>query len=413
MLVGAVSTERVTMCVQTIADTRVLIKIKEFATDNIIFEKTITTEATQKNIVKVLISGLRSNTKYTYTLSGNNTEVWTEGRFITFSDKAASYKVVFGSCQETGSESVIYSQIMKESPLFYLQLGDLHYENIDDRCQIRFDSAYHKVFSSKAQAALYRNIPLVYMWDDHDFGPNNSDASNPCRTTAIQQYKNYFPHYPMAFDGETQPISQTFDVGRITYVMADMRSQKIPPSYDGCVRLTQGSNFGNETHLTWFFNTLLAAKKKGHVVFWVNSYPWINAPGGPNYKCNEKDNWGGYPEERTRIADFIKANNIPVCILSGDAHMVAMDDGSHSDYATGGGAPIRVFHAAAIDRPGSYKGGPYSQGYSWEEGQFGVIEVKDESIDDICFVWYAVNANGKPVVNQEGKEIRLEFCMTP
>ena len=93
--------------------------------------------------------------------------------------------------------------------------------------------------------------------------------------------------------------------------------------------------------------------------------------------------------------------------------MVAIDDGSHSDYATDGGAPINVFHAAAIDRPGSYKGGPYSQGYSREEGQFGVIEVKDEGGKNICFVWYAKNAAGNPVMNQEGKEIRLEFCVTP
>ncbi|MBK8622324.1 MAG: alkaline phosphatase D family protein [Saprospiraceae bacterium] len=413
VIAGAVGTESVTLSVQTTAETSVLIVVRESDGGKVVFEKTITTQLSKNNIIKTNIVGLKPDTKYQYTLSGNKKEVWVEGRFTTFPDKAASYKVVFGSCQQTGSESPVFSQMLKENPLFYLQIGDLHYENIDDRCETRFDSAYQKVFSSKAQTALYRTIPLVYMWDDHDFGPNNSDSGNPCRTTAIRQYKNYFPHYPMAFDGETLPISQVFEVGRVTYVLCDMRSQKVPPTYDGCTQLTTGTNFGNDNHLNWFFNALLTAKKKGHVVFWINSYPWINTPGSPNYKCGEKDNWGGYPEERTRIADFIKTNEIPLCILSGDAHMVAIDDGSHSDYATDGGAPINVFHAAAIDRPGSYKGGPYSQGYSREEGQFGVIEVKDEGGKNICFVWYAKNAAGNPVMNQEGKEIRLEFCVTP
>jgi hypothetical protein len=40
------------------------------------------------------------------------------------------------------------------------------------------------------------------------------------------------------------------------------------------------------------------------------------------------------------IADFIKTNQIHgVCILHGDSHMLAADDGTNSDYATGGERP--------------------------------------------------------------------------
>ena len=68
-------------------------------------------------------------------------------------------------------------------------------------------------------------------------------------------------------------------------------------------------------------------------------------------------------QERREIADFIKSNHIGgVCILHGDSHMLAADDGSNSDYATGGGAPIPVMCAAPLDRDPSIKGGPYSQG---------------------------------------------------
>ena len=51
-----------------------------------------------------------------------------------------------------------------------------------------------------------------------------------------------------------------------------------------------------------------------------------------------------------------------VCILHGDSHMLAADDGTFSDYATGGGAPIPVMCAAPLDQNPSLKGGPYSQG---------------------------------------------------
>jgi hypothetical protein len=59
-------------------------------------------------------------------------------------------------------------------------------------------------------------------------------------------------------------------------------------------------------------------------------------------------------------------------MLGGDAHMVAIDDGSHAE----GGFP--VMHAGALDRPGSKKGGPYSEGAVPGAGQFGLVTVLDD-----------------------------------
>ena len=86
--------------------------------------------------------------------------------------------------------------------------------------------------------------------------------------------------------------------------------------------------------------------------------------------------------ERREIADFIKENQIKgVCILHGDAHMLAADNGADSDYATGGGAPLPVLGAAPLDQDGSIKGGPYSQGVYRPlkgEGCFGLVTVQDQ-----------------------------------
>lgn len=63
-------------------------------------------------------------------------------------------------------------------------------------------------------------------------------------------------------------------------------------------------------------------------------------------------------------------------MLAGDAHMVALDDGTNSGYGPSGkGFP--VLHASALDRPGSVKGGPYSDGTFPGAGQFGLLRVTD------------------------------------
>jgi hypothetical protein len=101
--------------------------------------------------------------------------------------------------------------------------------------------------------------------------------------------------------------------------------------------------------------------------------PWIarDSAGG--------DDWGGFATERREIADFIADNGIAnLMLLAGDAHMVGIDDGSNADYSTNGGAGFPVMHAAALDRPGSVKGGPYSEGAYPGAGQYGLATFRDD-----------------------------------
>ncbi len=407
-LCGAVTPSSATMSVHVSQAGSFNITLTDVATGKSVAEDKLYIKFTAKHTWTNLKPGI----EYHYFIkSDDNKQIYWDGFFKTYQDKPFSFKIAFGSCAETGSESNIFRMIADQNPLFFMATGDLHYEDIGDNCAIRFEEAYKKTFMSHSQQELYKKNSFVYIWDDHDFGPNNADSSNPCKKEAFFQYKNIIPHYPLAMPDSMSAISQQFDAGRVTFILSDLRSQKTRPVYQECEKIKKGEVFGSERHISWFKNALLEAKNKGNVVIWVSSYPYINAPGGPNYKCNERDNWGGFPEERAQIAEFIKANEIPVLILSGDAHMVAIDDGTNSDYAVGGGAPIRVFHAAPLDRPGSYKGGPYSQGYSRENGQFGIMEVKDDGGKEVCFSWYAKNLQGNPVLNAEGNEIKLDFCI--
>jgi len=102
-------------------------------------------------------------------------------------------------------------------------------------------------------------------------------------------------------------------------------------------------------------------------VIWVNTVPWIAKPGSGS------DDWGGYTVEREEIANHIHRLGLTrrILMLSGDAHMVAIDDGTHSNYATGAGRAgpgFVVMHAAPLDRATGEKGGPYSHGVSRQRG---------------------------------------------
>src|SRR5438552_2900996 len=84
--------------------------------------------------------------------------------------------------------------------------------------------------------------------------------------------------------------------------------------------------------------------------------------------------------------------------------MLAADDGSHSDFASGGGAPIPVMCAAPLDQEPSIKGGPYSEGvYRVRKGEgcFGLLTVTDKG-DRIDIAYSGRN-------NRDEEKIRLHF----
>lgn len=341
-------------------------------------------------VVAFPLQGLKPNTVYKYTIkeTGNNSLL--EGAFRTFpiNGKAASFQFAFGSCTATGSTSTVFETIQATLPLFFINTGDLHYEDIAVNDPKRFREALTRVFSSPTQSALFRSVPLVYIWDDHDYGPNDSDANAPGRSAARSVYQEFIPHYPLAAGSGDVPIYQSFQVGRALFLITDLRSERTPASHpDGAEKSMMG-----KVQKDWFKRQLLDAKKSSAVIFFVSSVPWIGQPSGG-------DSWSAYPTERAEIANFVKEHGIKnLIILAGDAHMLAADDGSNSDYADGGGARIPVLHAGPLDRGYSLKGGPYSEGVYLAkkgEGCFGFVEVEDRREQGVTVIYSGRNLRGE------------------
>jgi hypothetical protein len=120
----------------------------------------------------------------------------------------------------------------------------------------------------------------------------------------------------------------------------------------------------------WLLDELSESSSIHDLVIWVNPVPWVDPAkeGG--------DSWSGYTHERALIADHIASNGIDnLLMVAGDAHMVAIDDGTHTNYSSSQGPAFPLLHVAALDRPGSTKGGPYTLGPIAGGGHFAMVDV--------------------------------------
>ena len=322
------------------------------------------------------LAGLKPDTDYRYQfVSVDGTPLDDEPRTLhTFPapGKPASFRFAVASCAKD-KNSPVFAAAVHQGARFFLHTGDFHYYDITENHVDAFRKAYDAHLSAPRLRALLATTPLIYQWDDHDFGPNDSNKTSPSREASRRNYRELVPHYPLSVttaESAFGPTDQAFTVGRVRFILSDLRSERDPATH----RMMSAAQD------KWLRAQFIAARGAGcPLIFWVSSVPWNGPP-------SKDDRWQGYVAHRTEIADFIKANGLAgrVAILAGDAHMAAIDDGSHSDFATGGGAPIRVFQAGPIANRGSYKGGPYSQGARYKSEpsqhlhQFGLVDIHDD-----------------------------------
>jgi alkaline phosphatase D len=380
-------TSAVVVAKMTTASTTCRLVVSTSATlTNPILSPNATASSSNNLMAKMTVDGLTPNTTYFYAIqSGGTTDNSSDdiGKFITPASGAFSYKFTVASCA-VNSNHEVYNLMNAKSPMLHVSTGDLHYANPNSSSDINIHRLPYEqnVLSLTPSRNFFKNCAIAHVWDDHDYCGNNSTSTSVGRTNARLSYQEYVPHYTLAAGSGNVPIYQAFTIGRVHFILSDLRSERISGSIMGSAQKT------------WFKNQCLFARDNNLIIAWVS---------GVSFGGNQTDNWGGYTAERTELSNFFRDNNIKnMFILSGDAHMLAIDNGTNHDFSTGSNNPndYPVFQAAAVNNSGSTKGGTYSEGGTFPNpnsstGQYGVVEVIDNggTAITIKFTGYRTSGN--------------------
>ena len=204
--------------------------------------------------------------------------------------KQGKFSFVFSAClREKYLGFNIFEKIEQLSPTFVALLGDQMYGDYDgdlnkleqylanDRLRKKmieegetilsdktvlqaFRNKYSRVFNENFQR-LTASIPLMAMWDDHDYGKDNSDGTYPYKEEAKRVFKESYPVYP--FEVENGGIYYKFSIADVDVFVLDARWYRSPmQNEDG-----EDKKMLGDEQLVWLLNGLKGSKAAFKIVF--------------------------------------------------------------------------------------------------------------------------------------------------
>jgi alkaline phosphatase D len=389
--VGALTSDGATVVVRTTADHPNLV----LAATSVGGTVRGSAGATSSRGARLSVTGLTPDTEYTYAVEADGVATSPTGTFRTAPAAGpASFTIALAGDTDTGSNAAVFDTIRTADPLLFIHLGDLHYANITTNSVALFHTEYDRVLSQSKQAQLYREVPTVYVWDDHCFAGGNSSSGSTAKPAAATAYRARVPHYPLVDGSGTGAIYHSFVIGRVRFLVTDQRSAA---STQGATDNASKTVLGT-AQKTWWKAQVSAAAAAGQAIVWVCP----RVVGGPTEVG--ADHWGGFTTERTELWNYIKANALGrVVILAADMHSMGIDSGANNNFATGGGCPVPVFQCAPLDQTThtTYAGPPtFSQNALIStNGVFGTMQVTDAGGSTIGVTWRGFDSTGAELVS--------------
>ena len=277
------------------------------ATDVRAFEATADVESGGSAIFR--IEGLRPGANYSYRIVSSRTDAaLASGRFRTQPTRAPEMRLAFGSCADIDASTTrSWKAIEAEHPDALVLLGDTPY--IDSTGLATQRERYLRFAQAPAFASLVSKTPLYSIWDDHDFGANDTDGRLAGKTNSRRAFLENRPN-PGYGEGAAG-IYTSFRHGEIEVFLLDTRwfaateQSKQDP--------TKPTLLG-DSQWRWLEAGLARSKAAFKVVACGMVWNGLVTP-------DKSDCWGRYPHEFERFVRLVgSTKSTGVVLVSGDVH---------------------------------------------------------------------------------------------
>jgi alkaline phosphatase D len=257
-------------------------------------------------IFKSTMNGLSPDTRYQYEVSidGKTDPKW-KGSFKTvpLEGTPTAFRLAITSCMLIGKAQGSWNILLEEQPDLHLTVGDTHYaDTTNPTVQLEHHLTYRR---EKEFAKVLQQVPTYAIWDDHDFGPDNSDGTAKGKEFSLAGWKQAWPNPPSG-TSDTPGAFFKFSRGDVDFFVVDGRYHRSPSrSLDDDKKRMLG-----DAQFAWLLEGLKNSKAKFKII-----------ASGSVLDHSKSDGWRIFTFSRHRLFDAIKKEKISgVMYIGGDIH---------------------------------------------------------------------------------------------
>ncbi len=364
------------------------------------FTETIKATAANDHIVKLFPNEVEYGTEYTYKLYIN--DIYVERPYpLTFQTQELwqwrtdppDFTFAIGSCtyvNETkddrpskpyGGKYEIFESIREQDPDFMLWLGDNIYLREPDFLTERgIRHRNRQVRALPEMQALLGSTHNYAIWDDHDYGPNDSDRSYVNKKLTEKAFNDYWGNLNTNATGEGG-ITSHFLWNDVEIFLLDDRYFR-----DSNRSLDKDKKYLGDAQVDWLIQALTTSRAPFKIVC-IGGQVVSNAA--------VYENMATYPAAQQNLFDKIAAEKIEgVLFMSGDRHHTEI-----SRMERPGAYPLIDITCSPLTsgthRARDEKNTNQVEGKTFYDRNFGIVEVKGKRTDRVLTL---------TIFNTEGEE---------
>lgn len=415
-MLGHVEMKEANLWLQTTEPAKVRIKYwKQGTAEAGAAQYSATTNALTSHTLHIKFGELDHGTTYQYAiyLNGEKVERPYPTTFRTqelwqWRGDAPDFTVALGSClyindteddrpgEPYGSDPGILKAIADKDPDLMLWLGDnIYYREPDFYTEEQMEARYRDARDTPEMQKLLATSVNLATWDDHDYGPNNSNRSYRMREEALNVFKRYWANPGYGIQG-TDGVFYRYKYNDVEFFMMDDRFHRAPNELEDSTK----AYFG-EQQLQWLMDGLADSDAVFKII--VNGNQLTNLD-------NDHEAFPLFKKEYAMLMNFLSQERVEgVLFLSGDVHYSQLlkteREGLYPLYEFTASPLSAGVHKIAKSEE-AYKNPQHMEGTLVMEHNFGMIKVEGEQ-ENRSLVLMTYNRQGKKLWEHVIKESEL------
>ncbi|MFZ5618408.1 MAG: alkaline phosphatase D family protein [Pseudomonadota bacterium] len=139
-------------------------------------------------------------------------------------------RIAFGSCAKEDKDQPIWDAILATKPDLFIFLGDNIYADTRDAEVMR--AKYSMLAAKPGFQKLKERVPILAIWDDHDYGENDAGADYPMKEESRRQFCDFWGESAASPRRTRDGVYASYVFGprgrRVQVVLPDLRWNRTP-----------------------------------------------------------------------------------------------------------------------------------------------------------------------------------------